>query len=528
VDGATRKPREHGPTTLLTSKGAKAKTGDRKVDTSANEVSATTPFNAEHVSLENCLNTPQVDPPGLGGKLEARIQERPYSMCHSAYYYMQDFFQDPTTKLWKRVATKTTWGKIAKAAGELFDDDAGLKFRATYVMHSYLGNAAGTGVENGAGSGLVPQNFKLFTRLDKFAIEDEDGNYLASGDEIDFKLEVQQAASPGATCTLQSGSSQNKKIKAWRTDPDDEFLFRVRDTDGDKLDECAFAPFITQTAGDDVTLPLWSEWEVDDDGMAVDIVRGGDGTASDHRFVPRVRCDWSTFDETNDTDETENARLRAAAADGTVEVHTGACINLTASRIFNMSKSRNASFLQVIEHIEAALKQDGPNNPAVNDNKFTVPPLRDNETQNPPVKGLTGTEKTKSIKGNWAAPHDVLAGQPLERAPAGTAKKVNRPVFSRSFRLNGVTYGNYCQYYFPNSYLDPLRWQLDPKGQIQCDEYPFASTKEGAGFAKGNYSVRAVGKAHNTGKGSHGAALGSFYSRYRVSPGDKYWVLISS
>ncbi|MFI6909617.1 transposase [Nonomuraea sp. NPDC050394] len=46
----------------------------------------------------------------------------------------------------------------------------------------------------------------------------------------------------------------------------------------------------------------------------------------------------------------------------------GGCINLGVSRVFVMSKSRNATFLEVIKHIEKAL------NPSVN--AGTAPPKR--------------------------------------------------------------------------------------------------------------------------------------------------------
>lgn len=146
--------------------------------------------------------------------------------------------------------------------------------------------------------------------------------------------------------------------------------------------------------------------------------------------------------------------------------------------------TKDASFLQVIQHIEAALKQ----NTGVSDNKYTVPPLRDNETQDPSLKGVLGTEKTKLIPGNWAAPmgtdpNKVEPGDPLTKDKAGNQSK-NRNVFSRSFRV----------------------------GWHELQQL---------------YSLRAVGKSHNsTAPGSHGKALGSFYSRNRVLPDDKFQVWI--
>jgi len=99
--------------------------------------------------------------------------------------------------------------------------------------------------------------------------------------------------------------------------------------------------------------------------------------------------------------------------------------------------------------------------------------------------------------------------------------------------VGGTSYTSYCQYYFPENYREPLLSLLDPDyKKAECDEYPFASTKNGAGYAadngmKNHYSLRAVGKSHNsTARGSHGKALGSFYNRNRVLPNDNFWVWI--
>ncbi|MEU1729394.1 NucA/NucB deoxyribonuclease domain-containing protein [Nonomuraea sp. NPDC005692] len=58
---------------------------------------------------------------------------------------------------------------------------------------------------------------------------------------------------------------------------------------------------------------------------------------------------------------------------------------------------------------------------------------------------------------------------------------------------------------------------------INCDEYPFASTKQGAGYVKGHYSVRAVRATQNR---AHGNALSAFYSSYRVGPRNPFWIKI--
>ncbi|MGW6940307.1 ricin-type beta-trefoil lectin domain protein [Streptomyces xanthophaeus] len=58
----------------------------------------------------------------------------------------------------------------------------------------------------------------------------------------------------------------------------------------------------------------------------------------------------------------------------------------------------------------------------------------------------------------------------------------------------------------------------------QCDEFPFASTKEGAGSGD-NFSVRYVPGAAN---GSAGGKLAAWYAQDRILDGDKFQVLIQN
>jgi hypothetical protein len=62
----------------------------------------------------------------------------------------------------------------------------------------------------------------------------------------------------------------------------------------------------------------------------------------------------------------------------------------------------------------------------------------------------------------------------------------------------------------------------------QCDEFPFASTKQGGGYThpqygKDNFSVQTLLGTQN---GLAGVALGVFYARYRVLNGNNFWVAI--
>ncbi|WP_159396465.1 ricin-type beta-trefoil lectin domain protein [Streptomyces sp. Sge12] len=59
----------------------------------------------------------------------------------------------------------------------------------------------------------------------------------------------------------------------------------------------------------------------------------------------------------------------------------------------------------------------------------------------------------------------------------------------------------------------------------ECDEFPFASTKEGAGLGDRNFSVRYVPQSHNS---KAGGALGKWYGQDRILDGDAFQVLIET
>lgn len=58
---------------------------------------------------------------------------------------------------------------------------------------------------------------------------------------------------------------------------------------------------------------------------------------------------------------------------------------------------------------------------------------------------------------------------------------------------------------------------------LQCDEFPFASTAEGSGKGDGNYSLRYLAEDHNE---AAGRALGIWYSSDRILAGDGFYVEI--
>ena len=58
----------------------------------------------------------------------------------------------------------------------------------------------------------------------------------------------------------------------------------------------------------------------------------------------------------------------------------------------------------------------------------------------------------------------------------------------------------------------------------QCDEFPFASTKEGAGLGDGNFSVRYVPQPDNS---TAGARLSAWYGQERILDGEPYGIFVN-
>ncbi|MEU8055186.1 DNRLRE domain-containing protein [Microbispora bryophytorum] len=465
---------------------------------------------------------------------QSRIHESTYNYCWSSYIYILEFAENPFTGGMVRAAKRSLLKKAKKKNGqpvEVEDDDA-FRFRATWVMHTYLGGTGGKEFSEGQ---LFAQSFKVFTRFDQFAIVDGDGDVkVPSGDLSGIEI----ASHPGeglGECRYQSGLRRERDVSAWHAAPNAEFMFGWPDgIDKNRVHRCevgvvAFIP------GDDVgtglAIPLWNRKLVDSRFMLEQekILRHGSGipvSAWDGypytELVPEVQCDWQ----------------KLGGFDNPTRI--GGCIIPSVPRVFVMSKSRNPEFVEVTNHIEKALKQQN--------NADTSPPKRPGhdwtKPELPPAKTTIALPVNKAIPGNWAD----TTSKPLTKVNTNDAG-INRRQFSKlRFTTDAGTTNvkrwpnvpddfvvpprdlagvNYCKYYFYDQYAVTRSWYYGvPKaGWLNCDEYPFASTKEGAGLQDGNYSIRAVSKDDNK---LHGDALNRFYSDYRVVPGEQFWVKVVS
>ncbi|WP_169789118.1 DNRLRE domain-containing protein [Nonomuraea candida] len=465
---------------------------------------------------------------------QSRIHESTYNYCWSSYIYVLEFAENPFTGGMVRSAKRSLLKKAKTRNGqavEIEDDDA-FRFRATWVMHTYLGGTGGKEFSQGQ---LSATSFKVFTRLDQFAVVGSDGGVkVPSGDLSGIEIASHPGQGMGA-CRYQSGPRKERDVSAWHDAPDAEFLFGWPDGIAkDQVHRCevgvvAFIP--GEDAGTGLAIPLWNRKLVDTRYILEQdkILRHGSGIpVSDWdgypytELVPEVQCDWQKLGGPR------------------TPTRIGGCIIPSVPRVLVMSKSRNADFVEVINHIEKALKQHS--------NAGTSPPKRPGhdwtKPELPPAKISIVTPVNKVIPGDWSN----ISSKPLTKVNTNDAG-INRRQFSGlrfitdkgatnqkrwpdvdddvevpARELRGV---NYCKYYFFDTYAVTTRWLhgVPQAGWIHCDEYPFASTKEGAGKQDGNYSIQAVAKDDNL---LHGDALNRFYSDYRVVPGEEFWVKVVS
>ncbi|MBB6349893.1 hypothetical protein FHU36_006465 [Nonomuraea muscovyensis] len=478
-------------------------------------------FKYDHINEQNCKDTTWFEKNNL-----ARIQEKPYLSCWSAYLYIQDFSEDSDTRRLKKAAKSGSLFKmLASTFGSAFFDDSDrFRFRATWVVHSYLGDDTGNNIVNPApNEELKPQDMKVFIRVDEMAVEDANGRVKLSSAQLrGLPMRVRLDAEPGALwgtdCKVRSGTDQTKDVSEWYAKPDSRYIVRAMPPDDPtKNNWCQLEPQVE--IFDDPERPdvpmrfyLWSQIVKDENGDDRRVRRKGDtinAQNGDQAAVPLFRCDWKKFGFQK------------------ADIHIGGCINHYASRVFAMSKKRDTLFPEVIEHIETAL------NPETN--ATTFPYLRDGHDWSqpgyPPTRNKLGNERPKNIAGNWADPNS----EPLVRNPDKTMDKANRKYFSDlELHLDSGTTSqqiwpkgvgtNYCKYYMPEKYGEPYYNGGPPRGLTNsCDEYPFASTIQGALHAKGHFSVRAVDHQQNI---DHGHVLRSFFSHYRVGGDNEFWVLI--
>ncbi|MFI6713614.1 LamG domain-containing protein [Nonomuraea sp. NPDC050478] len=377
-------------------------------------------FDYQRLTLQDCM----VSPSETGyAEYDSRIREMPYNSCWSAYLYVQDFEQDPDSLNMKKANAKSStsgrgsWGKqildeLWDGITEPFDDDDAFRFRATWVIHSYLGDKTGNSVVDGAGTGLKPTDLKMWVRLDDFAVVDEDGRVKKSSGQLSglpIRAMVDQGSSSSST-DCGDAAWTTADVSEWHAHPNAEALFHPK-LPPSGVAICSVMPAVNIYTDDGtLTLHLWNQKVLDENGKTIGIRRHGSGSPYNLKWLPNFRCDRKAFGANNPD----------------VEDRVGGCVNTRAKRVWVMSKSRDRQWTQVTEHIEAALN---PNN------KQTFPPRRSGhdwtQPSYPPTRNMLGNEQNKAIPGNWAAPRDSDAGHPLTRGTAGVTNPANRKHFQQ-------------------------------------------------------------------------------------------------
>jgi hypothetical protein len=365
--------------------------------------------------------------------------------------------------------------------------DGQLHFDATVVIHTYLGDRSGTGI---IGGGQHPRDIKVFTKIDDLDGGADNGaigwfECLLTGcdgkfedDDLERVLSLQVDVQGGTNaCTLTPGSGYNNSLKRinsisqWRADGRDEFLLRSHAT---AVSSCTIRPWITF---DDPTPYTGSKQSVALWGPPGSVSNATSESMAKRENSPQVKCDNLPMWE-----------------------NTGACIISGASRIYKMY-THDTVIGAVPQHIHQAWT-----NPA-----STVP-----------------LKAGKIVPGEWGygangQPRETPARDPLHRIRTTVNDKPTAQYQANLDAKNAV-----CNEFFDDRPRKSTG-ETDPTKFEDCDEFPFASTREGGGYVhpqngKDNFSVKAINADQNQQAGSE---LNIFFSRYRVRAGDPYWLLIN-
>ncbi|MFC4062730.1 LamG-like jellyroll fold domain-containing protein [Planomonospora corallina] len=412
------------------------------------------------------------------------VDLRPYSACYSKFIAYGD---------WTYHATEP--GKYPPKP------DDGYKVESTVVMHTYLGNNDGTDVVGGGDRKF--NEIAVWTQLDKIQGYD-DGEPTDDFDDVKkLQLDVQPTGSDGADCVVTSGKPRRVSLREWKENGIQKWVVTSR-VARDDVHNCTIRPLLFEFGGIswfNEQRPLWGKIEFENVLGNIRLPFGiqaiGLPTGSRSEFPPVARCDYKTF--------SKNIQAR---------MHTGACIFTDANRIFTMRRS-DTQIKQVVDHVDKALKQPSE----------TVPKL-------PPLDAQ-GQPQSKVMPGDIDAPLKITVGGDEYTNPAwmwlvrGTDPP-NTPKKNTLTYKNRLAIGPACRVQ-KASLRSAGKWPANVivNGKsvpaLQCDEYPFASTKNGASAAKGHFSIMYVDREDNR---THGEYLAAFYSRYRVGDDNRFWVRI--
>ncbi|MEV0353284.1 Ig-like domain-containing protein [Nonomuraea sp. NPDC050680] len=355
----------------------------------------------------------------------------------------------------------------------------GVMMETSLVMNTYLGTQDGNHVQGAGvgGSALKPRDISVFTSVKNIKVI-KDGQEIPPPDDFKIELDVDTVGSDGSSCDWIIGERRTEPLSKWIADGYDEFLFR---SNGDNFVTCTIKPTIwlyhpSWIFENNPKVPLWAKPEIERVPSRRD------------PLVPTVRCDSLPM---------------GPYMEPYVVIYKGACRFMGADRIFQISRTDEYR-KEVAQHIWDAFY----------DSKNTKPPMRND----------FGEIIEKDIPGNYDAPRSRPDGtiNPSGKALTKISENTLAADGKKMRGKNRYWTTKACQEYYPN-------WAQQDK---ECDEFPFASTQEGAGdgvlldgkwFRWENASARAVKKAHNR---VAGRDLWLFYARYRVVNSSKFWVSV--
>ncbi|MGW5261617.1 DNRLRE domain-containing protein [Microbispora sp. NPDC004025] len=342
-----------------------------------------------------------------------------------------------------------------------------LNFDMTVVMHSYLGSADGLSVIGGAGTSLSPRDIKVWTRVDNFWTADDDFWNMLLG--------------LGGTNPTDLYQSFKLQVDVVGGTNDCVKVFSSGDNGG-----------LTRTGN-------VKKWMDDGDDVFIFHSTFGTGRASRCSIRPWMvyndpvhAGDWDKIavsawgkPENDKSAGAPTVRCDSLSMGAKTATYRGGCVFYGSSRVYEMSRL-DLDNGAVARHIELAYTRP----------QDTVP---------------FKTDGPKHFPGKWPS------GEALSRITSKDPR----------YKANQDAKDEVCEEFFDDR-PRKLTGEKDKTKWEQCDEFPFASTKQGAAFVHDrygakNFSVKNILGSQNTSAGRH---LNIFYARYRVLANDKFWVNI--
>ncbi|MFF4417364.1 DNRLRE domain-containing protein [Streptosporangium sp. NPDC001559] len=336
------------------------------------------------------------------------------------------------------------------------------RVEATVVVHTYAGNTSGSAVKTPTGesdSSRKPREIAVWTRLQDYV-----GVYNWKPtnlyDQQIFRLDFEPSGGESPSCKMVEGKNRRDTIAKWKQDGDDFFLFR---SEGSATDTCTLRPWLTYENAwwyGTSTVALWNRPE---------------GRPFTDDLAPVIRCD-----------------SEKRGAPGTF--YTGGCIFVSANPVLTLYTG-DTTMTEAVDHNKTALYYWGSTNPKRNS---------------------AGQLLHKKIPGNINAPSIDMQATPLTFLSPSTKTSDGRSMKG----LNKTWKDRECARMVRDAAASGNPISTTGK---QCDEYPYASTYEGAGKGDWNFSLRYIPTTQNR---NHGNYLKAFYARYRIIDKDQFWVKI--